>query len=189
MNWIKKIDWSVDWEKLIMVGIIASFMVLSFLGGVEFMIRLQSDPTLAAIDMGALEIGLLFLMRGIVKRMKAGKAYKMYTATEIYIIIVLIIANSGGFILRMGADDLIGWIMAHEFWPLMARIALTLLYASPIPVILLMLIWIWQDGGDIIKKSKIPTLQDISLKDVLQKDVLDKWGKDNGKTARDPGDN
>lgn len=177
----------INWEKIVLIGIIAAFMMLSFLGGVQFLIELRHSLVMAQLEMGALEIGLLALMRGITQRKRNDKPFGVYTATEVYIVICLIIANSGSFLIDIGADKVIEWVTTpDQFW---ARAVLTLFYASAVPVVLLMLIWIWQDGSDSVKKEekeeKVITWKDLTFTGLLRKDVLKKWQDDNGQPAEE----
>ena len=189
MNWIKKIDWKLT----ILGAVIVALMILSFLGGTEWLIVFQHSQIQAQLEIGAMEACMPLLAWGIIDRKLADKKadIRLYVYAEVYVTICLVVTNLMSIVTRAGIDPIMD-ILKQDI-NVTARWVLYVLFAAPIPVLIIVLIWILVEHLHSKRAEEVkppaPTWQDISLKDVLQKDVLDKWGKDNGKTARDPGDN
>lgn len=182
MNWINRIDWKL----MILSAVIMALMVLSFLGGTEWLIAFQHSQILAQLEIGAMEACMPLLAWGIIDRKLADKKadIKLYVYAEIYVTVCLIITNLMSIVTRAGIDPLMD-ILKQDI-NVTARWVLYVLFAAPIPVLIIMLIWILVEHLHSKRaeqiKPPIPTWQDVSFTGILQKDMLDKWSKDNNKS-------
>jgi len=173
-------------NKMIWAGygiIVMLFAVSLFNGGFFIGYHIYGQVLVGYGEMLAMEVALLFLMMGIANR-ERDWLYLLYIAIELYIISAIAIANylqlMEGF---MGGQ--VAWLKSDPTW----YTGMGGIYAFTLPVLTFAIGLVVNDIRKKAQKEQPKTFRDVSLKGEKQEDIVDKWRKDNNRTARDPGDN